>query len=475
MPMSESSSLPILPVAAGNDPAPAGLAKTAVDGPNGRPAGHSPPAEGSFLEFLNAFNALSGAQHQAENVLANSGRPLPPATPVANTGRPSLTSPGSMPSLVNGARPLAARDQLTQVSGAVADHAVEQQSLAAQSPSLGIGSTTIPGAPESSTAVSSAALASRLADMTNPGLVMKDAATTAPSPDNKTATLAPAVMSDTTLQAKTSPQLAAAAAQLDPRTAGTDKSTLNRATLSASRTTSTVQANTATESALSTSHPVEADTTEANLFSSAQLKKMPLEQQIMTAEKSLLPGAAGAAANTTSHDPASASSVRLAPTQFAMMADSSVSTTHQATVTETFGKPDWNQGMGKQVVWMANQNIRSAEIRLNPAHLGPIEVRIEMEDDQVSLAFSSRHAVVREAVEQAMPRLREMFEESGLNLADTDVSQQSFAEQRSHESAENTKHRAQTASGQADPAPGEISAETATTQLINNGLVDYYI
>ncbi len=475
--MSESSSLPILPVAAGNDAAPADLAKTAVDGPNGRPAGHSPPAEGSFLEFLNAFNALSGAQHQAENVLANSGRPLPPATPVANTGRPALTSPGTMPSLVNGAQagPAAARDLLTQVSGAVADHAVEQQSLAAQSPLLGTGSTTIPGAPGSSTAVSSAALASRLAAMTNPGLAMKDAATTAPSPDNKTATLAPAVMSDTTLQAKTSPQLAAPAAQLDPRTAGTDKPTLNRATLSASRTTSTVQANTATESALSTSQPVEADTTEANLFSNAQLKKMSLEQQIMTAEKSLLPGAAGAAANTTSHDPASASSVRLAPTQFAMMADSSVSTTHQATVTETFGKPDWNQGMGKQVVWMANQNIRSAEIRLNPAHLGPIEVRIEMEDDQVSLAFSSRHAVVREAVEQAMPRLREMFEESGLNLADTDVSQQSFAEQRSHESAENTKHRAQSASGQADPAPGEISAETATTQLINNGLVDYYI
>jgi flagellar hook-length control protein FliK len=437
MPMSESSSLPILPVAAGNDAAPAGLAKTAVDGPNGRPADNSPPAEGSFLEFLNAFNALSGAQHQAENVLANSGRPLPPATPVANTGRPAAAS-------------LAARDQLTQVSGAVADHAVEQQSLAAQSPSLGTGSTTIPGAPESSTADSSAALASRLAAMTNPGLAMKDAATTAP-------------------------QLAAPAAQLDPRTAGTDKPTLNRATLSASRTTSTVQANTATESALSTSQLVEADTAEANLFSNAQLKKMSLEQQIMTAEKSLLSAAAGTAANTTSHDPASASSVRLAPTQFAMMADSSVLTTHQATVTETFGKPDWNQGMGKQVVWMANQNIRSAEIRLNPAHLGPIEVRIEMEDDQVSLAFSSRHAVVREAVEQAMPRLREMFEESGLNLADTDVSQQSFAEQRSHESAENTKHRAQSASGQADPAPGEISAETATTQLINNGLVDYYI
>ena len=149
--MSESSSLPIQPVAAGIDAAATGHAKTAIDGPNGQPDGNSPPAEGSFLEFLNAFNALSDAQHQAENMLANSGSPLPPATPVANSGRPELTSPGTMPSLVNGAQPdpaaasLAARDQLTQVSDAMADHAAEQQSLVAQSPTLGTGSTTIPG------------------------------------------------------------------------------------------------------------------------------------------------------------------------------------------------------------------------------------------------------------------------------------------------------------------------------------------
>lgn len=481
MPMSESSSLPVLPIATGNDAAPASRAKATADGPDGRPAGYSAPAEGSFLEFLNAFNALSGARHQVENVLANSGNPLPPAAPVANAGRPTPTSSGTMPSLLNGAQPgpeaagIAARDQSTRVSGAASIHADEQQSLAAQSPSPDAGNTTLPGASGSSAALSGSALASRLAAVTNPGLAMEDAAAPAPSPDNQISSLAAAVMSDTTLQARTSPPLAASAAQLDPRTAGSNKTTLNRATSSASRTTSAAQANTVTESAQSSSQSAEAETTLANLLSNAQLKKMALEQQMMTADKSPLPGAAGTTANATGPDPASASSVRPAPTQFAMMADSSVSTTHQATVTETFGKPDWNQAMGKQVVWMASQNIRSAEIRLNPAHLGPIEVRIDMEDDQVSLAFSSRHAVVREAVEHAVPRLREMFAESGLNLADTEVSQQSFAEQRSHESAENTKQRARSALGQADPAPGEIAAETVTTQLIGTGLVDYYI
>ena len=105
-------------------------------------------------------------------------------------------------------------------------------------------------------------------------------------------------------------------------------------------------------------------------------------------------------------------------------------TSTQASITEAFGKPEWGQGMGRQVMWMVNQNISRAEIRLNPANLGPIEVRIEMENDQVNVAFSSRHADVREAVEQALPRLREMLEEKGLNLSDTDVSQHSFAQQQ---------------------------------------------
>ena len=65
----------------------------------------------------------------------------------------------------------------------------------------------------------------------------------------------------------------------------------------------------------------------------------------------------------------------------------------------------YGQGMGKQILWMVNQNLGRAEIRLNPANLGPMEVRIDLDNDQVSVAFTSRHAEVRDAVEQALPRL----------------------------------------------------------------------
>ena len=112
------------------------------------------------------------------------------------------------------------------------------------------------------------------------------------------------------------------------------------------------------------------------------------------------------------------------------VSESSSLLNHQTTITEEFASARWGESFSKQVVWMSNQNVNSAELRLNPANLGPIEVRIEMEDEQINVSFSSRNAVVREAVEQALPRLREMFEQSGLNLSESNVSQQSFSERQ---------------------------------------------
>ena len=155
----------------------------------------------------------------------------------------------------------------------------------------------------------------------------------------------------------------------------------------------------------------------------------------------------------------------------------------RSNIMEAFGKPEWGQGMGKQVLWMVNQNISRAEIRLNPANLGPLEVRIDMENDQVNVAFSSRHADVREAVEQAMPRLREMLEDKGLNLSDTDVSQHSFAEQQ--ERAFGRADQDGTGFGSNLPLENEadqladsshqVSSGNGASYLLSEGLVDYYI
>lgn len=89
----------------------------------------------------------------------------------------------------------------------------------------------------------------------------------------------------------------------------------------------------------------------------------------------------------------------------------------------------WDEAMGQRVVWQINQKIQSADIRLNPPHLGPLEVRINMTEEGASVTFSSQHGAVRETVEAALPKLREMLEEQGINLANADVSEQSVAQQ----------------------------------------------
>ena len=87
------------------------------------------------------------------------------------------------------------------------------------------------------------------------------------------------------------------------------------------------------------------------------------------------------------------------------------------------GRPGWDQAVGQRVVWLVNQHEQAAEIQLNPKELGPVEVRIRMEGDQVHLSLGALHGTTREALEQALPRLREMFAEAGLSLASADVGQ----------------------------------------------------
>jgi flagellar hook-length control protein FliK len=83
----------------------------------------------------------------------------------------------------------------------------------------------------------------------------------------------------------------------------------------------------------------------------------------------------------------------------------------------------FDDGFGARLVWMAEQRLGHAEIRLNPEHLGPIEVRVQVDGAQVSAEFHSGHAGVRQAIEASLPRLREMLGQHGLLLGQADVGQ----------------------------------------------------
>lgn len=94
------------------------------------------------------------------------------------------------------------------------------------------------------------------------------------------------------------------------------------------------------------------------------------------------------------------------------------------------GTPGWDTAFSQRVAWAVTNQHQVAELRLNPPNLGPVEIRITISNDQATAMFVSPHASVRDSIEAALPRLREMLGESGLTLGNVNVSSQSFQQQQ---------------------------------------------
>ncbi|MEQ1529970.1 MAG: flagellar hook-length control protein FliK, partial [Methylococcales bacterium] len=141
--------------------------------------------------------------------------------------------------------------------------------------------------------------------------------------------------------------------------------------------------------------------------------------------------------------------------------------------------PDWNKEMGERILWMNNKAIPAAEIKLNPQHLGPITVRIDVSNqDQASVSFSAQHGVVREALEAALPKLREMMSAQNLNLVDVSVAQHSSSNQGQSQ-AQNFAQTAkqQDHSGSVNPGDeaGVLPEELDTSKArVSKGLLSMY-
>jgi len=128
------------------------------------------------------------------------------------------------------------------------------------------------------------------------------------------------------------------------------------------------------------------------------------------------------------------------------------------------GHAQWADELGARLTTLVEQGRYMASLRLSPEHLGPLEVRITIHDDQASVWFGAAHAETRAAIEHALPRLRDMFEAQGMTLADAGI----FAE----------------TSGDGSPTPSRAAAvhensnerevDATTPAPIKVGLIDAY-
>jgi flagellar hook-length control protein FliK len=137
------------------------------------------------------------------------------------------------------------------------------------------------------------------------------------------------------------------------------------------------------------------------------------------------------------------------------------------TVHAPIDHPEWADSIGERIVWLTDQNLSNAQIRLNPAHLGPLEVRISVGQDQANVWISSHHAATREALEAAAPRLRELLGGHGLGNVSVNVS--SHSSHQSHQQANAWRPDDGVRSGPRDWSPRLDTTPRAGTEPTNRG------
>jgi len=131
------------------------------------------------------------------------------------------------------------------------------------------------------------------------------------------------------------------------------------------------------------------------------------------------------------------------------------------------GSHEWTRDVGDRLSMMVSNKVHSASLQLNPDNLGPVQVKIDVDNNQASVWFTADHPDTRTALEQSLPRLREMFASQGMSLMDAGVFSQQSQQQQSQ--------------FRSDPSYAsnsgiiDLSNEaTGTQQVLKIGLLDTY-
>ena len=143
----------------------------------------------------------------------------------------------------------------------------------------------------------------------------------------------------------------------------------------------------------------------------------------------------------------------------------------------------WTEEVVNRVMYLSSANLKSAEIQLQPAELGRLDIKVNMTaDQQAQVNFMSGHAVVREALESQSGRLREMFAQQGMGQVDVNVSDQSrgWQGQGQEQQQQNQARGVSGGGGRGDGSDltdhAEVAAAVApvTQTVVGSSAVDYY-
>ncbi|VVM87395.1 flagellar hook-length control protein FliK [Pseudomonas fluorescens] len=140
----------------------------------------------------------------------------------------------------------------------------------------------------------------------------------------------------------------------------------------------------------------------------------------------------------------------------------------------------WTEEVVNRVMYLSSANLKAADIQLQPAELGRLDIRVNMvPDQQTQVTFMSAHPGVREALDGQVHRLRDMFAQQGMGQVDVNVSDQSRGSRDQGPNQQAQNGRSNASGGRLDPvgddvAPGVAEVAANTTSVIGTSAVDYY-
>ncbi len=135
--------------------------------------------------------------------------------------------------------------------------------------------------------------------------------------------------------------------------------------------------------------------------------------------------------------------------------------------------------LASEVRLMMDNGSQRAELRLNPADLGPIGITLRLHDQTADIAFTAAHAATREGIERALPALRDMLSAQGLGLGQAGVQAQAQGDGgQARRDAQGTALRAggQSADGAGRTARSDGASIQSVTRPLRatRGMLDLY-
>lgn len=126
--------------------------------------------------------------------------------------------------------------------------------------------------------------------------------------------------------------------------------------------------------------------------------------------------------------------------------------------------PDWGPALNQRITWMVANSLQNANITVNPPNLGPLEINIQTDQNKTNVQFIVTSSEVRQAIQDSIPALSKMFENSGLQLGQADINSRSYNQNR-----ENAKTDIQIKNIEA------LSNQVDAASIQGQGLINTYV